>query len=101
MKRQSRTYFELEQLVHAIESLSAWRGEEQKYVGIPKKPRGVPQPLKKLKDALTLDMEPILEGILLNPVNEEEAEDLRTHPRHVLTRDHHRVQHSPPLSRPA
>lgn len=76
MKRQSRTYFELEQVVRAVEGLSFWRAEEDKYVSKTPKPSTVPSVLKRAKEAVSFAMEPILKGILQNPTDEEEAEHL-------------------------
>lgn len=76
MKRQSRTYFELEQLVHAIETLFAWRQEEQKYLNKIPKPATVPTALKRAKEAVSEAMQPLLKGILQNPTDEKEASDL-------------------------
>ena len=77
MKRQSRNYFELAELVHAIENLSEWRTEEDKYLGKAPKPSGVPSALKRARADVQEAMQPILKGILLNPIDEEEAEDLK------------------------
>ena len=76
MKRQSRTYFELEQLIHTVESLSTWRTEEHRYVSKTQKPSSIPSVLKRAKENVSEAMEPILKGILLNPIDEGEAEDL-------------------------
>ena len=73
MKRSSRTYFELCELVESIEALSAWRMEEDQYVNKAHKPSTVPPVLKRAKVSVSDAMEPILKGILLNPVDEEEA----------------------------
>lgn len=76
MRKQSRTYYELEQLVHAVEALSDWRTEEHKYVSQAQKPTTVPSILKRAKAAVSVAMDPLLNGILQNPVDEQEAEDL-------------------------
>jgi nuclear pore complex protein Nup107 len=76
LKRQSRTYFELEQLVRAIEALSLWRAEENTYVSQNPKPNSVPSSLKHLQRDVAATMEPIVKGILLEPTDEEEAKDL-------------------------
>ena len=76
MQRQSRTYFELCELVEAIEALSAWRTEEDKYVNKAQKPSTVPTVLKRAKERVSDSMEPLLKGILLNPVDEEDALEL-------------------------
>ena len=77
MKRQSRTYFELEQLVGAVESLSSWRTEEHKYVSKSQKPSNVPSVLKRAKEDVSAAMDPLLKGILQTASNEEEAVDLQ------------------------
>ena len=77
MKRQSRTYFELDQLVHAVESLSTWRAMEDQYLTSAQKPSSVPPELKDARKAVTEAMEPILKGILQDPVDESEAADLK------------------------
>ena len=78
MKRQANTYYELEQLVHAVEALADWRREEHRYVSKIPKPAGVPSSLKKAKATLSATMDPLLNngGILLSPIDEAEAEDL-------------------------
>lgn len=76
MARQSRTYHELEQLVHAIEALAHWRDEEEKYITKAPKPSTVPSSLKEAKAAVSDAMAPILTGILLHPRDEQEASDL-------------------------
>ena len=76
MKRQSRTYFELQQLINAIERLAAWRIEEHPYVSKVPKPSSIPSGLKRAKDDVSSAMEPVLKGILLQPADEEEAKDL-------------------------
>ena len=77
MKRQSRTYYELEQLIGAVETLSTWRIEENKYVNKSPKPNSVPSILKRCKEEVSEAMEPLLTSILQNPVDEHEAEDLK------------------------
>ena len=76
MKRQSRTYYELELLVRAIEALAHWRDEENKHIGKATKPSTVPSSLKKAKTAVSEAMEPLLKGILLNPQDDTEAANL-------------------------
>lgn len=76
MKRQSRTYYELELLVRAIEALAHWRDEENMYISKAPKPSTVPSSLKKAKTAVSETMEPLLKGILLNPQDDTEAANL-------------------------
>lgn len=76
MKRQSRTYYELELLVRAIEALAHWRDEEHKYISKAPKPSTVPSSLKEAKAAVTEAMEPVLKGLLMNPRDEAEAGNL-------------------------
>lgn len=76
MTQQSRTYYELSQLVTAIEALSQWRVEEEKYITRVPKPSNVPSALKQAFANVYSAMEPILKGILLHPTDEGEAEDL-------------------------
>lgn len=76
MKRQSRTYYELEQLIQAVEVLAAWRIEEQKCEGMAQKPPGMQAVFKEVKEKVSLAMEALLRGVLQNPIDEQEAEDL-------------------------
>lgn len=76
MRRQSRTYYELEQLIHAVESLDAWRAEEVSHTDAPLKANKTPASIKDLKEEMVATMSPLLRGILLNPTDEEEAKDL-------------------------
>lgn len=76
MTQQSRTYYELSQLVTALEALSSWRVEEEKYITKIPKPSTVPSALKQAYTQVRVSMEPILKGILLNPTDDEEAGDL-------------------------
>lgn len=76
MKRQSQTYFELQQLITAIETLAAWRIEEHTYVSKTPKPSSIPASLKLARSDVSTAMVPIEKGILLQPADEEEAKDL-------------------------
>jgi nuclear pore complex protein Nup107 len=76
MRRQSSTYYELCQLVDAIEALSAWRTEENKYTSKVNKPNTVPPALKTAFQDVQKAFEPILKGILQRPADEGEAADL-------------------------
>lgn len=76
LKRQCQTYFEMEQMVRAIESLYTWRAEEHKFVSKTQKPSNVPSSLKRAKEAVSEAMEPLLKAILLTPLDEREAADL-------------------------
>lgn len=76
MKRQSRTYFELEELIQAVESLHLWRTEEHNYISKMPRPSGTPSTLRRAKEGVSTAMAPLLEGILLAPVDDHEAADL-------------------------
>lgn len=77
LRRQSRTYYELEQLVHAIETLSEWVINERPYTAKPEAAGPPPSRLKSAKAEMDDAMAPLLAGILRNPIDEEEAEDLQ------------------------
>ena len=47
MYRQSRAYYQMEQLVHAFEAFAHWRDEEVVYRAMIPKPSSVPTPLKR------------------------------------------------------
>lgn len=77
MKAESRVYYELEQLVRAIESLSTWVAHERKYTTQRPTPPTIPIPIKQAKEALDLAMMPIIgAGILRASQDEREAIDL-------------------------
>ncbi|KAK3691115.1 Nucleoporin nup84 [Vermiconidia calcicola] len=76
MRRQSRTYYEMTQLVHAVEKLYDWRLEENKYLNKSPRPTNVPNSLKKAKGLVTEALDPIIKGILQSPVDEDEGADL-------------------------
>lgn len=76
LKRQSRTYYELSQLVLAIESFAEWRAKEEAYTSQIPKPHNVPSSLKQCFEEVNFSMAPIVRGILLHPVDNDEAEDL-------------------------
>ncbi|KAF2722661.1 hypothetical protein K431DRAFT_221794 [Polychaeton citri CBS 116435] len=78
MRRQSATYYELEKLILAIESLQhPWRIEEKKYTSTPVKPAKTPPTVKNAFTGVKEAMGPILGGILLNPEDEAQAKTLR------------------------
>lgn len=77
MFRESRTYYQLEQLVHAFEALNAWRTEESKYSDLDHKPKLVPGPMKHYFELAEAAMQPLLEkDFLLMAQDEDEALDL-------------------------
>ncbi|KAK5123074.1 hypothetical protein LTR85_003270 [Meristemomyces frigidus] len=77
LRRQSRTYYELEQLVHAIMALSIWVSHERALTSQPKAAGSAPTELKRAKSELDEAMAPLLSGILRNPVDEREDADLQ------------------------
>lgn len=77
MRRQSRTYYELEQLIHAVESLASWVEHERPFQSKPHASTTHPSALKKVKVAMDDAMQPLLAGILRNPIDEQEATDLQ------------------------
>lgn len=76
LKRQSRTYYELELLLTAIQALAIWREKESDYTQKTPKLTSAPPALRAAKDAVDAAMVPILDGLLQNPLNDEEASDL-------------------------
>lgn len=77
MLRESRAYYQLEQLVHAFEALNAWREHEAKYSERKPTPAHVPVPMKQVFDTVEIAMQPLLEkDFLLLPQDEDEATDL-------------------------
>ncbi|KAK5114922.1 hypothetical protein LTR62_002081 [Meristemomyces frigidus] len=72
LQQQSQTYYELEQLVHAIEALAEWVTQERPYSAA-----GVANSTRKknvmdAKIALDEAMAPLLSGLLLHATDEEE-----------------------------
>lgn len=77
MRRQSRTYYELAQLVRVLESLARWSLEaNQIEANRPPLSQRATSKLKPLKEDITTCIQPLLNGVLLNPVDGDEAEDL-------------------------
>lgn len=76
MKKQSRTYYELEQLIHAIDSLNIWVIHERPYTVNTHTTIPAPNAMKRAKVDMDEAMQPLLSGILRNPIDEEEAADL-------------------------
>ena len=77
LKRQSRTYFELEQLVKAVASLAVWTTHERAYTTQSKPAGPAPPGLRKAKVELDEAMAPLLTGILRVSTDEREAADLQ------------------------
>lgn len=77
MQRQSKAYFELEQLVKAFEVLDMWRSEEHMYTSNLPRPGSVPSSLKQTFDAVEADMVALIDGkgFLLDSHDEHEAAD--------------------------
>lgn len=77
LKRQSRTYYELELLVNAIKALADWRIQERE---VTRKKTAMassaPTPLRAAKEAVDEAMALVLNGLLQNSLNDEEAADL-------------------------
>ena len=77
LKRQSRTCYELEQLVRAVESLSVWADLERAYTTQPKLAGSAPSALRRAKYELDEAMAPVLTGILRHPIDDREDADLK------------------------
>lgn len=77
MKKQSRTYYELEQLIHAIDSLNVWVTHERLYSVNTHTTVPASNAMKRAKADMCDAMQPLLSGILRNPIDEEEAVDLQ------------------------
>lgn len=77
MTRHSRTYYELELVMNALQALATWRAEEEAYTQKKPKLSGASPTLKSCKEAVDETMLPILEGgLLMDAIDEEEAADL-------------------------
>lgn len=77
MKRQSTTYFELTELVQAIEALGRWRVEEDHYLNKYPKPASIPPSLREAKKNLTTAIEPLLaQTYLQSPADLTEEKDI-------------------------
>ncbi|EMD00818.1 hypothetical protein BAUCODRAFT_61324 [Baudoinia panamericana UAMH 10762] len=76
LRRQARTYYELEQMVHAIVSLAHWAEVERPFTSAPRQGSSVPQSLRQAKAALDEAMQPLLAGILQHPETEKEQKEL-------------------------
>ncbi|GAB7361131.1 hypothetical protein MBLNU230_g1166t1 [Neophaeotheca triangularis] len=78
LQKQSRTYYELQQLVQAIESMSIWRREEHAQVNKIPRPSAAPARLRKAFALVVEKMSPVVGGnILRAPLDEQEADDLQ------------------------
>lgn len=78
MRRQSKTYYELEQLVNAIQSLFEWVSIERAYTSNPHIAKTPPSDLKAAKADLDESMQPLLQpGFLADAADDLEAGDLR------------------------
>lgn len=65
MYRQSRAYFQMEQLVHVFEAFSHWRSEEITYRAKLPMPSSVPTSLKHAYEAVETSMAPLLQDSFL------------------------------------
>ena len=72
-RRQSRTYYELCELVIAVEHLSAWRAVEEEYTNAVPKPHHIPSTLRNHLEDVVASMAPVVKGILLQSTDEAEA----------------------------
>jgi nuclear pore complex protein Nup107 len=73
LQRQSRSYYELEQLVRAIEALAMWVSHERPHTTAPKRSSSAPSALKKAKAHMDESIAPLLNpGILLHAHDEQE-----------------------------
>jgi len=77
LRQQSRTYFELGLLVHAVEALSNWAIHERQFTTKPRPAGGAPAALRQAKLELDESMAPLLAGILQTSVDDAEAYDLQ------------------------
>lgn len=80
MQRQSRSYYELELLVRAIEKLSLWVKVERPYVSKRPTPSPIPSTIKQAKQDVVDAMQYLIDGILIEAETEDEAADF-THIR--------------------
>ena len=81
LQRQSRSYYELEQLVRAIEALAMWASHERPYVTAPKRTSSfAPSALKQAKAHLDECIAPLLgaEGILRHGMDTQEQHHFDT-----------------------
>lgn len=79
LDKQSRTYYELQQIVLAVEALAMWRQEEHIQVTKVPRPGAAPARLKKAFANVVERMLPIVSNSILRaPLNDEEATDLHT-----------------------
>lgn len=78
LKRQCRSYYELEQIVNAIKALSDWRELESDYTsGKHLRMSAPPQELKDAKEVVDYTMTRVLSGnILQQPQSTDEATDM-------------------------
>ncbi|KAI7347192.1 hypothetical protein KC320_g7399 [Hortaea werneckii] len=78
LRRQSRTYYELEQLVLAILALADWVSVERAYSSTPRAASTAPTELKIAKADLDEAVAPLLQpGFLREAADESEAVDLK------------------------
>lgn len=85
LKLQSRTYFELEQIIDAIKALATWREAEADYIDKHPKLSGASPTLKSAKEAVDEAMHSVLHNhILLHPLDADEEADLTLIRKHYL-----------------
>lgn len=75
MHRQSRAYYQMEQLVHVFEALAHWRSEEITYRDKVPMPSSVPASLKQAYEAVEAAMAPLLQDAFLVYSDEEKDDD--------------------------
>lgn len=78
LRNESRTYFEIAQLIRAIESFEFWRVKELEYTSKFPRPAATPNAVRLAFEAVQEAMSPLLQApsILQRPFNQREAPQL-------------------------
>lgn len=73
MQDEAQVYYDIAALIDAINALENWRSIEDEFVHKLPKPASVPSKVKRAIEEVSICMEPLLSGILVEAKDEEEA----------------------------
>ena len=65
MQRESKSYYDMTLLLRAVRSLAHWRKVEHEFASKVPRPASVPVKVKKALEEVSLSMEPVLTGLLV------------------------------------
>ncbi|PNS19719.1 hypothetical protein CAC42_7686 [Sphaceloma murrayae] len=78
MRRESQSYYHMSLLTRAVEALCAWRQVEHEATTKIPRPTSTPSKLRKAIEEVRTAVEPLLQGILVDSRDDEEAKSFRT-----------------------